>query len=338
MEKKSTFEDLTLEGVISRADLGIGVLRGEEILYSNQALQRILQGEFGIRFPSILYGALQEGKVMGTEKIGRYTFGFWFEKVGDAWLFLVKPIPEETVVFNLRRDKEIVDNLNRLFSAIRHEIGNPINIVKMSIKVVKEHLDEFSEEKRKEYLGRITKQVEAIEQVLNTIGNFMRVGTLNITRVEISSYLQDFLKEVEGELVARKVKLKVDDEMPKIWVEADPYALKQVLRNIFKNSVEAMDGYKGKRRIEVSLERVGDYARLSINNTGKKIPSDLINKLFIPFTSTKGKKRGMGLAISKRLMLAMNGELEISNEIDGVETRIYLPIAKVHSGGNDETQ
>jgi two-component system sporulation sensor kinase B len=112
-----------------------------------------------------------------------------------------------------------------------------------------------------------------------------------------------------------------------ISIEGDPKKLSQVLVNIIKNAVEAMDE---SGEITVKLHSRNEYAFFSIIDTGVGISQEHIIKLGDPFYSTKEKGTGLGLMISFRIIEAMKGKIEVQSEKGkGTVFTIILPCKSI---------
>ena len=98
--------------------------------------------------------------------------------------------------------------------------------------------------------------------------------------------------------------------------------MRQALQNIIQNGVEAMTN-GGRLRIGV---RSIDGIELIISDTGVGIPRDKLDKIFLPFYTTKPRGTGMGLALVHKIILSHGGNIEVDSTTGkGTTFRIYLP-------------
>jgi signal transduction histidine kinase len=116
----------------------------------------------------------------------------------------------------------------------------------------------------------------------------------------------------------------LDDHLPEIT--ADPQQLQQVFFNILLNSVDAIpEG--GKITVTTRYDENSKTVVVVLRDTGKGIPAELMEKIFQPFFTTKGKGTGLGLAISKRIIEEHSGAIEVANQLSGgVAFTITLPL------------
>jgi signal transduction histidine kinase len=109
-------------------------------------------------------------------------------------------------------------------------------------------------------------------------------------------------------------------------IQGDLGQLKQVLINLVKNGMEAVEGVK-EPGLNLSVKRVFDQVRLEVADNGPGIPPDLLDKIFVPFFSTKPEGSGIGLSLSRQIIRNHGGQLSVSSEKGkGTRFRILLPL------------
>ncbi len=320
---------IPLEEICNSISLGMAIIDPESrsIIYSNKYLQNLMDKGLRIKFPNILENAIRKNLKISTVQVNLDTYGYTFEPYDRYWVFVIKNISESLFHIGIMRERTSVDSLNQLFSILRHEIGNPLNTMKLSLGVLKEQFREFPPSKIEEYIERILSQTEAIEKVLSTMRNFVTLGSLSLKKINLGEFIPRTVIFSEELRKTSNIKIFLD-EIPDVAVKADPVALRQVLVNLLKNSVEAMEKNKGDKIIEIRVHTAGDFARISIYDSGPGIPPEVINKIFVPFYTTKKTGTGMGLPLSKRLITSMGGYLEIVNATGGALAMVYLPLWK----------
>lgn len=114
-----------------------------------------------------------------------------------------------------------------------------------------------------------------------------------------------------------------------IWVSGNSVRLEQVLVNLLRNAIDAMEG-SAHPRIRIGIERVEGQVVVRVRDGGSGICAEALDRLFEPFFTTKapGGGLGLGLAISASIVQAMHGELRAANHADGgAEFTLKLPLA-----------
>lgn len=124
-----------------------------------------------------------------------------------------------------------------------------------------------------------------------------------------------------GECVVRR---QYDDDLPRI--HGDRHRVEQALLNVLLNAVEAMDG---RGRLDVVLRREAGRAVVEVTDTGPGIPEDQIERVVLPFYSTKPQGTGLGLPLVARVVSAHRGTLEIRSATgEGTAVRLSFPAAQ----------
>jgi signal transduction histidine kinase len=108
-----------------------------------------------------------------------------------------------------------------------------------------------------------------------------------------------------------------------VRARCDPDMVEQILLNLLKNAIEAA---RPAGHVRVSVGAVGDRAELLVADDGPGLSREMREQLFSPFATTKAGGTGLGLAVSRRLARAHDGELELVPTESGVTWRLLLPL------------
>lgn len=109
-------------------------------------------------------------------------------------------------------------------------------------------------------------------------------------------------------------------------ITADDAQLKQVLINLVKNATEAM-AYVKEPVIGISVKRILHQVSIEIHNTGPAIPADVMEKIFVPFYSTKPEGSGIGLSLSRQIISNHGGQIGVESlEGKGTTFKVMLPV------------
>ncbi len=125
-----------------------------------------------------------------------------------------------------------------------------------------------------------------------------------------------------------KVVIEIDKNFPVFT--SDQSMVKRILFNLVNNAVQAMPGCG---TLTITANSNGDKVFLCVEDTGSGIPEDIQSKLFLPMVTTKSKGQGFGLAVVKRLVEALNGEVSFKTRMgQGTKFTICLPKNKPENG------
>lgn len=214
-------------------------------------------------------------------------------------------------------------------AGLAHEIRNPLAGIKVSMEVLLADLQ--LEERDKLVLAKVIEEIRHIELLMKNFLNFARPVAAQPTMVDINLLLGktiDFINNhpsFSAPDARRKIVRELAADLPDAAV--DPQQLKQVFLNLFLNAADALpEG--GTITLRTSNDAQNQTIVIQLQDTGKGIPSELINKVFQPFFTTKVKGTGLGLAVSKRLVEENGGTIKVENNVSGggVTFTITLPV------------
>jgi PAS domain S-box-containing protein len=228
----------------------------------------------------------------------------------------------------LRMDRLI--SLGKLASGIAHELRNPLAGIKTTAQALGEEMA-FDDSKR-EYLNRITKEIDRLNELLKSFFSFAKPQNLNLTSCSIKDIVNEIIPFLIKEIADKGIRFVevYHPQLPKI--QADKNQMHQVFLNLLLNAIQAMPG-GGELRIQAyplvstGLEgTVQRFIRILISDTGKGIPANLINKVFDPFFTTKPKGIGLGLSIAYQIIKKHEGTIQVQSEWEkGATFDIRLP-------------
>jgi PAS domain S-box-containing protein len=198
--------------------------------------------------------------------------------------------------------------LGKLAGGVGHELRNPLGAIKNAAYFLNMVL-ENPEPDVKETLEIMTKEVTRSEDILNSLLDFARPTVLTLRKVRINDVIDEAVtRNPIPENIA--LTLNPDETLPDIM--ADPDKLLQVFTNLITNAVQAMpDGGS----LAVTATSTGeDLLSVSVADTGVGISEENMKKMFEPLFSTKAKGIGLGLVVTKAIVEAHHGHIDIQSE------------------------
>ena len=205
---------------------------------------------------------------------------------------------------------------------ITHEIKNPIAVIKAYLDM----MDINNKDKVKKYIPIIK---DEIDRLLNLLQDFLLINktSINIDIMDINMLIEEVIRKEQNLLASKDIILKlnlIDDE---IYINGDYNRLSQVLINIIKNSIEAIDKIKGIIRIQEIIKN--NFISIIIEDNGYGISKNNLKKIKEPFYTTKNRGTGLGVSLSDEIIKAHNGVLLYdSKESFGTKVTIKLPLLK----------
>jgi signal transduction histidine kinase len=264
-----------------------------------------------------------------TMQYGNKFIGYSIYVISDAYLWIyMSDITEKMRLNSIAEAVNTMNNLGYIFSGIRHELGNPINSIKTSITVLKKNLQTYSKETTAEFIDRVLSDVTRVELLLKDLKNFSMYENPECGEVDVISFMTNFLSMVERDFSTKRILIQTHFGHGVKDGFFDARALQHVLLNILTNAADALDGIAAPV-IMISTSRSGDRIIIRIMDNGAGIPEDQKRHLFQPFSTTKSHGTGLGLVIVKKMLLKMNGTIDIeSHQKAGTTVTLDLPAGR----------
>lgn len=213
------------------------------------------------------------------------------------------------------KDKNMKINLFK----ITHEIKNPLAVIKGYLSM----FDVNNKEKSIKYIKIIKSEVN---RSLNLLSDFMEFTKIKInTSNVIFNDLMDDIKEVLIPFFnAKNVKYNFNIEA-NIEINIDYNRIKQVLINVIKNAVEACPNNIG--LVSTTIFKDKDYLYIFVKDNGSGMDKDTLDNILVPFFTTKENGTGLGVSLSKEIILSHKGEISYDSILGkGTTCKITLPL------------
>ena len=221
-------------------------------------------------------------------------------------------------------DIQWIEHLEEIISILRHELGNPINSLKITIDVFRENYDLFDDIKKKAYLKRASELLARQEKLVEAMKSYSKFSVKEKKRIAFLPFWKNFSTMTFNKLKDRNIKLTEIVEAEPCLIMADNPALNKIVANILDNSIEAVEELN-EPEIELKALRKNDSVVILIKDNGPGIRRKDMSKIFIPLFTTKQEKMGMGLPIARKLSFEMGGRIEVKSIFgNGTEARLWL--------------
>lgn len=221
-----------------------------------------------------------------------------------------------------KKDKLAV--IGNLAAGVAHEVRNPLSSIKGYAVHFKSLFSEDNE--NREAAEVLINETERLNRVITELLEISRPSDIKPQLTDLRSILKTTLRLIQPDSETRSAvqfTIDVDDAVSHIFV--DPDRFKQVLMNIYLNSIQAMpDG----GQLFTKVYPLNDQIVIVISDTGTGLSNDIEKRMFDPYFSTKTTGTGIGLAVVQKIVEAHNGEITVSSEIGkGTAITISLPIS-----------
>ncbi|MFW6050680.1 MAG: ATP-binding protein [Myxococcota bacterium] len=237
---------------------------------------------------------------------------------------------ENSRLYRRMKERDRLVALGEMAAGLAHEIRNPLGAIKASAQYLSEE-DEGGP--GREFLDIIVDEVDRLNRVVSSFLDYARPSAGDPAPIDVNATIERTMQLLGPECAAAGVTthLTLDPDLPAVRIDVEQ--LRQVLINLVKNALQAMEDGGGELFLESAARRsrrggdpAGREVEVRVRDTGPGIDESVLSHLFVPFVTTKNRGTGLGLAISQRIVNAAGGIIEArSQRGSGTTFTIRLP-------------
>jgi len=205
-----------------------------------------------------------------------------------------------------------LSSLGELSAGIAHELRNPLGVIAGYTKLLSKKLDSSLTPT----VDAISREIVVMDRIISDFLSFAKPAELNISDIDLKTIIENCVTAITGERGNIKLNLDING-LPVI--KGDEVFLRQAFTNLIQNAVEAMP-QGGELTIKASSK--GDFLDVAISDTGHGIAENVMDKIFLPFFTTKENGTGLGLAIVHKIVVSHGGSISV----DSSDTRTTFRI------------
>ncbi len=215
---------------------------------------------------------------------------------------------------------------------VAHEIKNPLTPIALSAERIQRHLeratppDKASLEIVRSCAETIASAVETVRRLVDDFSALARFPASNPHPADINEVIESALSMFNGRLDGIGLHKSLAPDLPKVMADAE--AIKRAVANLVDNAAEAMqDSLVREIQISTMLVASRDAVEITVADTGHGVTSELKEKLFLPYFSTRKRGTGLGLAIVSRVIEEHHGSIRVEeNQPVGARFIVELPV------------
>ncbi|MDC7246223.1 MAG: ATP-binding protein [Sphaerochaetaceae bacterium] len=247
---------------------------------------------------------------------------------GSRILFIINDVSEERSKEARLQRSESLASLTTVAAGVAHEIKNPLASIGIHLQLLRkafERKTQLTLEDSRRYLDVIDEEIERLNSIVVDFLFAVRPMNVCLRYEQLNSIVEDVCSFVNYELGEHQISLKLDleDYLPKLRI--DENLIKQVLLNIIKNAIHAMDDLGGV--LTVKTRNRGDTIALMITDTGCGMDDATRSKIFEPYFTTKESGSGLGLTMVFKVIKEHGGEINVTSSVGkGTTFTIVLPV------------
>lgn len=272
------------------------------------------------RQPAALFQAIRSGQQLlwGGAVLGAlflYASLIWFVRRADRALREQRARLVEA---------EALAMVGELSASVAHSIRNPLGSIRSTAEL------QFELGAEPQAMGDIMRQVDRIDRLLRELLSSTRETESRDQLADLGTVLAQVRLRFEPVFAAKDKQLRFDVIEPLGAVAADPLLLTQVFDSLLSNADEATEAGD---QVMVRARRDADVLRLEVRDSGRGLGSTDREQLFKPLYTTKPHGLGMGLALVRRVVLRLGGQIALANAAErGTVVSLTLPLLTNRAG------
>lgn len=223
----------------------------------------------------------------------------------------------------------------RLLGVMTHEIMNSVAPIASLADTLKKRLQQSAENMSDGYkhdaladlelgIETIQRRSEGLTKFAETYRNLSKINNLELTNVIVRDLFENIYQLMQPTLQQKDIEMEIVLHDTSMVIDADRNLVEQVLINLILNATEALRE-RDNPCIILSAGYDERKAVLSVTDNGKGIPDELMDKIFIPFFSTRKNGNGIGLSLCKQIMMLHHGNIQVvTRENEGTSFRLVF--------------
>jgi len=228
---------------------------------------------------------------------------------------------------------QLLASLGEMTAGIAHEVNNPLGSVLLYSELL---MDSDLPREFKRDLTVLHDEARRAARIMTNLLTYSRQTTSKVRRLDLNKVLRKVMDMRRYVQTVQNITAEIDAPEEPITVRGNASQLTQVFMNLVVNAEEAVCEGED-RAIVITAEVDGEWARISVTDTGPGIPEENLGQVFYPFFSTKreGKGTGLGLSICYGIVTEHGGLIHAANNpAGGAVFTVELPLAMSHKGAN----
>jgi len=340
-EKETQYQ--YLQKILELVDTGILSYEEEsgEIVWMNESLKKMIQ----LPYLKTIYSLAKRDEALSKEVIAlkpgeskiatAHLDKTPFKVLLSATAFQTEGKKYKLIAFqnvNEALDETESKAWQKLLSVLTHEIMNSVAPISSLAETLKNRLqqsvlvlnnDTGSLDDLEIGIETIKRRSEGLLKFAETYRNLNRITTPNLRKVYVRDLFENLLQLMQPTLEQKNIELETILKDTDLTVEADVNLLEQVLINLVVNAIEAVKDKSDPRIILTAYIANNRKTIIKVADNGNGMPPELLEKIFIPFFSTKKSGSGIGLSLCKQIMMLHKGNIQVQS-VEGEGTAFLL--------------
>lgn len=215
------------------------------------------------------------------------------------------------------------DHLGLTTSELLHQISNPLMAIRGNADLAMYNLDNARVVKK-----NIMRIIQACDQIVGINKKIMACGSLITEKREmnIKAIIQDCLLMFKELLEIKAIVLETEFPPLDRKVHGNSFKFEQIMKNLILNAIDAMDG-EGRKKLTITGVSSPQSISIFIRDTGCGIPEAALDKIFLPYYTSKPHGTGLGLHVARKIVHEMGGRITVAGHANqGTTFGVHIPI------------
>lgn len=244
--------------------------------------------------------------------------------IGANWDITQQKEQEQSFLQNSK-----MSSLGEMSSGIAHEINNPLAIIGGVAQQIQRMIDREQVDlpRIKKGIETINQTVDRIAKIIHGLRSFAREGSNDpFIQSEAKKIISDTLELCKSKFLHSDIMIDVTGSNSIIHLDCRPYQISQVLLNLLNNSYDAIKELNEKW-VRIETVESAQHVDISVIDSGKGIPKQLLPKIMQPFFTTKAtdKGTGLGLSVASGILKSHGGSLVIDENYPNTKFTMRIP-------------
>ncbi|MFA6844218.1 MAG: ATP-binding protein [Sphaerochaetaceae bacterium] len=249
------------------------------------------------------------------------------DRLKNSYVVMLCDVTEQNLAAAKLHQSENLASMTTMAASVAHEIKNPLAAMGIHLQLLKKAFQRkknLTLDDAQRYIDVLDEEIDRLNGIV--VDFLFAVRPMN-TKLRLG-YLDKIVREtadfVKPELEKNKVKIILDIRIAIPMIEFDENLVKQVLLNLIKNAMNAME--KG-GTLTLSMKLDGNNVLLKVRDTGSGIPAENLSKIFEPYFTTKTSGTGLGLTVVYKVMKEHKGDVSVQSKVgEGTCFTLSFPV------------